>query len=40
LSAFLELAAKAKYDVRPRDDINGYQGSVPVLYNKFLFRSG
>ena len=40
LSEFLELAAKAKYNVKPREDINGYEGSTGLLYNKFLFRSG
>ena len=40
LASFLDLAAKAKYDVKPKDDINSYEGAVPVLYNKFLFRSG
>jgi hypothetical protein len=40
LSEFLELASKAKYDVRPRDDINSYEGSAGLLYNKFIFRSG
>ena len=40
LSEYLELAAQAKYDVRPREDINGYEGSSGILYNKFLFRSG
>ena len=40
LSEFLDLAAKAKYDVRPCEDINGYEGSTGILYNKFLFRSG
>ena len=40
LSDFLELASKAKYDVRPREDINGYEGSSGVLYNKLIFRSG
>ena len=40
LTEFLELAKQAKYDVRPREDINGYEGSTPILYNKFLFRSG
>lgn len=37
---FLALASKAKQDVTSKDDINGYTGGVPVLYNKFLFRAG
>merc|ERR1712050_354541 len=37
---FLALASKAKQDVTTKDDINGYTGTVPVLYNKFLFRAG
>jgi len=40
LSEFLEIAGKAKYDVRPREDINNYEGSASFLYNKWLFRSG
>ena len=40
VSEFLELASKAKYDVRPREDINSYEGSAGLLYNKFIFRSG
>jgi hypothetical protein len=40
LGEFLELAAQKKYDVRPREDINGYEGSSGILYNKFIFRSG
>ena len=38
LSEFLQLAAARKFDVTPRDDINGYQGASGILYNKFLFR--
>ncbi|KAL1529429.1 hypothetical protein AB1Y20_000377 [Prymnesium parvum] len=37
---FLVLASKAKINVLSTDDINGYSGSAPVLYNKFLFRAG
>ncbi|KAL3910155.1 MAG: hypothetical protein SGPRY_009161 [Prymnesium sp.] len=37
---FLALASKAKQDVTSKDDINGYTGSAPILYNKFLFRAG
>jgi len=37
---FLSLASEAKQDVTSKDDINGYTGGVPVLYNKFLFRAG
>jgi len=40
LAEFLAQAKAQKYDVRPRDDINGYEGATGVLYNKFLFRSG
>ena len=37
LSEFLELAAAQKYDVKSRDDINGYDGMTGLLYNKFIF---
>lgn len=40
LADFLAQAKAQKYDVRPRDDINGYEGATGVLYNKFIFRSG
>ena len=38
LTSLVDLAAGAKFDVRPKEDINAYEGGVPVLYNKFLFR--
>lgn len=41
VSEMLELAKSQKLNVAPKgDDINGYEGATPVLYNKFLFRSG
>ena len=40
LKEFLELANGQKFDVRPRDDINAFDGASGILYNKFLFRSG
>ena len=40
LAEFLELAAQKKYNVKPKEDINGYEGASGLLYNKFIFRSG
>ena len=42
LTEFLTLAkgTKQNFDVKSREDINGYSGATPVLYNKFLFRAG
>ena len=42
LTEFLAIAkeSKQKYDLKSREDINGYSGATPVLYNKFLFRAG
>jgi hypothetical protein len=40
LDEFLAIAEQKKFDVRPRDDINAYDGASSILYNKFLFRSG
>lgn len=40
ISEFLSLAKTAKFDVTPKEDINGYTGTTGVLYNKFLFRAG
>jgi hypothetical protein len=38
LGEYLQVAAARKYDVKPRDDINGYEGATGILYNSFLFR--
>ena len=40
IGEFLALAEKLKFDTTAREDINGYSGATPVLYNKFLFRAG
>lgn len=43
VSEFLQMAEstkKGRFDVAPRDDINGFEGATGILYNKFLFRSG
>jgi len=40
IKTFLASAAKAKQDIKARDDINAYNGASGVLYNKFLFRAG
>ena len=40
ITELVDLAADAKFDVRPREDINSFSAGVPVLYNKFLFRAG
>lgn len=37
LDEFLRLASAQKYDVKARDDINGYDGVSGVLYPKFIF---
>jgi len=40
LKGMLNEAASAKYNVQPKDDINGYSGAKGILYNKLLFRAG
>lgn len=40
IGEFLDLGKSLKFDVTSREDINGYSGATPVLYNKFLFRAG
>jgi len=42
LTEFLGIAKESKqnFDLKSREDINGYSGATPVLYNKFLFRAG
>jgi hypothetical protein len=42
LTEFLAIAKESKqnFDLKSREDINGYSGATPVLYNKFLFRAG
>jgi hypothetical protein len=40
IGEFLAMAKSSKFDVKSREDINGYSGATPVLYNKFLFRAG
>ena len=40
IGEFLALAKSSKFDTTSREDINGYSGATPLLYNKFLFRAG